>query len=452
MKVEINGLRKPYDLIVIGSGPAGLTLARKYSELTTDNVLIVESGDESNTSYAARKLNEVTVTGDLLPSHYRLHNRRTFGGTSTVWTGWCAVLEKRSFLNSEWPFGYDEIERHYPEAVDILDLPKEVYIYPEKPFPDNPNVVYKPYYLSNPPTRFNSLFGNWIRQNADVDILLNYTVTRIRIENSVASSVFVQESSPNKATPVEIFGKRIVLAAGGIQNPRLLQLSLLKESSVGLYFCGHPHVTAYTRLILDEQKFQSISYQPPSGASVLHAIQLSSAFSNAHHLQSVSFSVPIKTSRQTTSRAHLLGRNRKAIITTSTVRAEMSPSKKNSVTLSGSRRDALGQPIPHVSLTFNLQDIRTAYDRLNAELIRSGLGRMGPPQEKRLYEAGHMIGSTRMGTDPKRSCTDSTGRVHGVENLYVAGSSIFPAVTAANPTLTIVALSLRLAAHLARIR
>lgn len=63
-----------------------------------------------------------------------------------------------------------------------------------------------------------------------------------------------------------------------------------------------------------------------------------------------------------------------------------------------------------------------------------------------------MMGSTRMDIDPKRSCTDSSCRVHGVENLYVAGSSLFPAVGAANPTLTIVALSLRLAAHLARMK
>lgn len=63
-----------------------------------------------------------------------------------------------------------------------------------------------------------------------------------------------------------------------------------------------------------------------------------------------------------------------------------------------------------------------------------------------------MMGSTRMGIDPKRPCTDSSCRVHGVENLYVAGSSLFPAVGAANPTLTIVALSLRLAAHLARMK
>ena len=60
-----------------------------------------------------------------------------------------------------------------------------------------------------------------------------------------------------------------------------------------------------------------------------------------------------------------------------------------------------------------------------------------------------MMGSTRMGDDPGNSVIDAQGRVHGMENLYVAGSSLFPSA-AANPTLTIVALSLRLADYLSR--
>ena len=61
-----------------------------------------------------------------------------------------------------------------------------------------------------------------------------------------------------------------------------------------------------------------------------------------------------------------------------------------------------------------------------------------------------MMGSTGMGDDPGNSVADAQGRVHGIENLYVAGSSLFPSAAAANPTLTIVALSLRLADYLSR--
>lgn len=62
MKVERNSLRESYDLTGIGSGPAGLTLVHKYGDLTTRNVLIVESGGESNTGHAARKLDTIPAT------------------------------------------------------------------------------------------------------------------------------------------------------------------------------------------------------------------------------------------------------------------------------------------------------------------------------------------------------------------------------------------------------
>lgn len=60
------------------------------------------------------------------------------------------------------------------------------------------------------------------------------------------------------------------------------------------------------------------------------------------------------------------------------------------------------------------------------------------------------MGTTRMHPDPRRGVVDADARVHGVANLYVAGSSVFPTSGAANPTLSIIALALRLAAHVTR--
>ena len=63
--------------------------------------------------------------------------------------------------------------------------------------------------------------------------------------------------------------------------------------------------------------------------------------------------------------------------------------------------------------------------------------------------AHHHMGTTRMAADPRHGVVDADGKVHGLSNLYVAGSSVFPtAGGASNPTLTIVALALRLADHL----
>jgi len=57
----------------------------------------------------------------------------------------------------------------------------------------------------------------------------------------------------------------------------------------------------------------------------------------------------------------------------------------------------------------------------------------------------HHMGTTRMNNDPKKGVVDENCKVHGIENLYIAGSSVLPTVGYANPTLTIAALSLRLA-------
>ena len=63
---------------------------------------------------------------------------------------------------------------------------------------------------------------------------------------------------------------------------------------------------------------------------------------------------------------------------------------------------------------------------------------------------GHIIGSTRMHNDPKRGVVDADCRVHGLKNLYVAGSSVFPTCGWSNPTFTAVALALRLGSSLVR--
>ena len=103
----------------------------------------------------------------------------------------------------------------------------------------------------------------------------------------------------------------------------------------------------------------------------------------------------------------------------------------------------------------DVDTVRRAISLLAAEFSRTGVGRLEYVAEEVESEmtrygayGGHHIGTARMGTDPRSSVVDSNCRVHGVENLFVAGAATFPTSSQANPTLTVVALSLRLAAHL----
>ena len=452
MQISADDLRRSYDLIVVGSGPAGLTLTRRYDDLTTaSRTLIVESGARTNMEGKAQRLSMMEVSGDIGSHYYAFHSQRVYGGTSSIWTGWCAVLEKRAFLNGEWPIAYDELQAYYPQAADVLGLPREIWEHSETPLPGSANLVYRPYYITKR-MRFDGLFQDLVDGNNSVDVLFDHTVTNVRIKDGVASSVSIRKSSAESIPPLEIFGNRIVLACGGIQNARLLQLSFPRDTPppIGSYFAQHPHIIGYCRMILDSEMFDEIKIESAPGYKVNHAIALSSGFSLSNHLQSVTFGFgPGKEHRRS---SRLLARNRFVVETALAVRAEMPSLERNLVTLSSSHKDFFGQPIARIAFKFEdaMENIRTVQGHVNTELIRSGLGRLSVPRAQDLRNGGgHMMGTTRMGNDPAVSVTDANARVHGMQNLYIAGSSLFPAAGSANPTLTILALSFRLADHLA---
>jgi choline dehydrogenase-like flavoprotein len=136
---------------------------------------------------------------------------------------------------------------------------------------------------------------------------------------------------------------------------------------------------------------------------------------------------------------------------------EMEPDADNRVLLS-TKSDALGLPIPLVRHRCTELDRRTLIElhaQLERELPRAGLGRLDTsiataqpwPIDQ---DASHHMGTTRMGRDPAHSVVDPNLRVHEVDNLWVAGASVFPTSGCANPTFTLVALSIRLARHLER--
>jgi choline dehydrogenase-like flavoprotein len=132
---------------------------------------------------------------------------------------------------------------------------------------------------------------------------------------------------------------------------------------------------------------------------------------------------------------------------------EQIPNPQSRVFL-GSKRDRFGVPRLVLDWVVGRQETDTLmrlHDLLDRHLQRNGLGRLDhSPEvgELRYTDASHHIGTTRMSADPREGVVDEQCRVHGVGNLFIAGSGVFPTAGHANPTLTIVALAVRLAAHL----
>lgn len=137
---------------------------------------------------------------------------------------------------------------------------------------------------------------------------------------------------------------------------------------------------------------------------------------------------------------------------------EQVPNPDSRITL-GEERDALGQKKVCVDWRLTPLDrhtYRTAATLFGNELARacSGTFKLEPWLEDddaavpMVYGTSHHLGTTRMADDPRQGVVDRECKVHGIDNLYVAGSSVFPTGGWAFPTFTIVALSLRLAEHL----
>ncbi len=136
---------------------------------------------------------------------------------------------------------------------------------------------------------------------------------------------------------------------------------------------------------------------------------------------------------------------------------EQVPNPDSRVSLSDTK-DALGQNRAklHWQLSqLDIEGIGKAQRLIAQEVGRAGIGRMKvfvPSEDADIpavvHWVRHHIGTTRMNDDPKRGVVDSNCRIHGLENIYIAGSSVFPTESHPSPTLTLTALAIRLADHL----
>ena len=141
-------------------------------------------------------------------------------------------------------------------------------------------------------------------------------------------------------------------------------------------------------------------------------------------------------------------------------RIEQEPNPASRVTL-GTERDSLG--VPRATLHWQLtsldkRSIRKIYELIGIQAGKSGVGRVQMLEylydEQDLswpsYTGGgwHHMGTTRMSDDPKKGVVDANCKVHSLANLYVTGASCYATAAAPNPTLTLIALTLRLSDHL----
>ena len=453
---------------VFGSGPAGMTVARSLEAKGLD-VIMVEAGgfdfeDESQAFYRG------TVIGDRYfdLSEARL---RMFGGTSNHWGGWCIPLSPQDFGthpgfdNAAWPITHEDLAPYIPEACEILEIGTD---FSESEY--TPEVQKTRFQYSS--VLFGIKFRGICEESKRLRVALNSALTGLALEGTAIRSA---EITSYADTSWRIEADRYILCLGGIENSRML-LWLNEQANGGLirngdllgrYWSEHPQ--AYLGEVVFEQTGPDFYVQNKASFRLNAATQRAAGVLNAGILLQEEWYKGTKAMiADLLCVAPELGRRmmdalgQNELICGARVRShwEQETIRDNRVAL-GKERDPYGIPTPELHWRRTEKDRNTVVQttRIFADSIaRHGRGRMRladwilndePIPDETTMAGWHHLGGTRMSDSPASGIVDPDLRVHGIDNLYVGGSSVFASGGAGNPTLTIVKLSLRLAEHLA---
>lgn len=508
------------DVCIVGSGPAGLTIA---SELAGSGarVLILESGGLQEDA-AADALNQFESVGQpRVATGWKVRNR-VFGGTSHSWSGRCAELDDIDYAvrdwvpHSGWDIGRAELAPFIRRAARHLGLESGA-IDPapargsRKALGFDPSLIARTTWEfsreTNRPrdfTRFGPRFLG-LDAGAGTRVLLHATVTQVatNADGTQAEGVEISGRDGRRAT---VRTRALVLCAGGIENARMLLLSDKaapgglgnQGGKVGRFLMDHPrcpvgefdtkdahrvraYFGGYSRTVAGRRHdfINGLSLSPRMqetrrllncAAWVDEQRAPDNPFDAARRLAGRSSQQVRRDSWAVVSNLGLVNRavrdrlvrgrsvTHKYSRLTLMCLVEQRPDLDSRVTL-GHQVDRHGLRLPQIDWRISAQE-RESVAALG-ETVRAEFERLGLPplrlqdwiQKGRhdgawFEDVAHPTGTTRMARDPRRGVVDVNCRVHGVDGLFVAGSSVFPTVGHANPTQMIIALSIRLADHL----
>ncbi|MCB0352836.1 MAG: GMC family oxidoreductase [Bdellovibrionales bacterium] len=455
------------DIAVFGAGAAGIAFAREFLD-SNQKLLLVESGDRVPDSTI-----QSLYDGKTIGSPYPLSGSRSrqFGGSTNCWAGLVARLdpidfEKRNYIpHSGWPIHYDELVPFYERAESLLQANDgSLDAFSDAPFsPITFSEKLRTKIYQWRPKRFLDFLSDFERSR-QIRLVLRSNVVALHLNGDKWSidSVTVKTLDGNTFRAV---ANRYVLALGALENARLLLSSATEDwpgvgneyDIVGRFFMEHPHLDNQLQLMSFDGRFQGYS-----GSSDFYpAIALSEETLRTERLCNSAFFLPVSGSapsdpwaKRVQTIATSFGLSSGAECFPVGIPIEQIPNPESRVSLD-SERDILGMPMVTLNWQLTPEDLTSLQRTVEILVQEFGAFHVGRFQNslkqrslKNPLGGNHHMGTTRMATRPQEGVVDRDCKVFGTDNLYVLGSSVFPTSGAANPTLTILALAMRLADHL----
>ena len=498
------------DVCIIGAGAAGISIALEW--LNGPRKVILLEGGGFDVERAMQDLYRGEIVGQpYFPLEAaRLHCFGGTTGHWAGWCSTYDPIdfEQRPWVpDSGWPIKREDLDPFYTRAQPLLDLGPYDYdsaSYVKKdaemaPLALRSETFWTKMWQFSPPTRFGRKYRDTIVSAPNVHLYTYANVAEL-VANEGLSAVDGLRVKTITGKEHRVRAKTYVLACCSIQNARLLLASNRQANTglgnahdlVGRYFMEHLEMPGGALMLAKPASTRMKMYAVEFGhtkargeiALTAQAQRDNKLLNGTLSLEPAPFGQPGQSTFQflPPEKVEALrvwdanGRRGKSPLEDGeaapadsaghapayfqlATRMEQSPNPDSRVTL-GTEKDALG--MPRVRLDWRVtplekRSIRTLYELLGNEVGRTGIGRLQfrewlldddntwPPF---ISGGWHHMGTTRMSADPKTGVVDPNCRVHGINNLYIAGASVYPTAGAANPTLTLVSLSLRLSDHL----
>lgn len=476
------------DIAIIGGGPAGITLALELAHTPLKVMLFESGGMDFDAKTQALYAGKVAGVSYLPLDASRM---RYLGGASNHWGGWCRPLdpidfEKRSWVaHSGWPFGIKELQPYFKRAQALVEAGTWSYdgatpamTAVAKPLALGDGGVYASWFQFSKtrdsvlPTHFGQRYADDLKRVANLKLFLHANATSLRLSANATSLDRFDVATLN-GLKFSVQPKTAVLALGAVENARVLLASRDVATAgvgnandlVGRFFADHPIPRDTATLVSFGGDIASYYFNAwnMNGALLRAAFAPRDDFKRGTNVLGSLTTVESPVELDELGKAAVVATALALGVDASGAKAfsigcglELEPDPERRLTLTG-EHDVLG--MPRLKLTNQVSDsdfarYRLTMKELGRQLLaaRSGMIRLNYNTRAEWLSAlnwgDHHLGTTRMHVDPKQGVVDANSRVHGMSNLYVAGSGVFPTYSASNPTMNLVALTLRLADHL----
>ncbi|HEY0798871.1 MAG TPA: GMC family oxidoreductase, partial [Candidatus Baltobacteraceae bacterium] len=500
------------DLCIVGSGPAGIALAAEFLDSPLRVLLCESGGPQLDAANDELSDGEIVghPSQGLREGRARAFGgtSRLWAGQCIELDD--IDFEDRPWVPySGWPITKTVLAPYYQRAEHVFGLRDELY---DKriwqsfgvPTPElDARQVGVKFTIFAPIVNLGPHVRRRFEASRNVRTLLHATVTKLRTEEgtSIVRQALLRSFAGNSAT---VRARAFAVCCGGIETARLLLLSNDQERGglgnrrglVGRFLQDHPNGYTAEVTTADPKRLQdtfnlfyrdrkkyfaklplSADVQRKTGAlnCTAHLVYdypddsgIGAARALVRALRKRKAAPPGTLRRlssapaavwSTATRRYLRGFSPTGTPTAIRLKCHMeqAPNPDSRVLLSD-RRDRFNQPRVQLDWRLNELELHTARvltECIASEFARLGLGTVNPAPWLRsdhwsdeLFDAYHHIGTTRMSLTPEDGVVDTDLRVHDLQGLFVASSAVFPTSGYANPTLSIVALALRLADHL----